>query len=149
MVLPAAQKHQSVVAQSVAAVKAAGLAVPAQEKRLRSMTERIEHLLTAIDDLAHAFEKTEAHHGAVRDHALAFRHDVVPGVARLRESCDILETMVDDSLWPLPKYRELLFFSSSRSGSRRPQPTLRSRHRTLGAPAGRRYTPRRAVASPR
>jgi glutamine synthetase len=109
MVLPAAQKHQAVVAQSVAAVKSAGLAVPAQEKRLRSMTERIEHLLNAIDDLALAFEKTEAHHGAVRDHALAFRHDVVPAVARLRESCDILETMVDDSLWPLPKYRELLF----------------------------------------
>jgi len=27
----------------------------------------------------------------------------------LREQADLLETVVDDALWPLPKYRELLF----------------------------------------
>jgi glutamine synthetase type III len=73
------------------------------------MTERIEQLLSAIDELAPAIEETEAHHRAVRSHAFVFRHDVVPAVARLCESCDSLEAMLDDALGPLPEYRELQF----------------------------------------
>ena len=30
-------------------------------------------------------------------------------MTKVRETADQLETMVDDSLWPLPKYREMLF----------------------------------------
>jgi glutamine synthetase len=32
-------------------------------------------------------------------------------MADLRSHADRLETLVDDDLWPLPKYRELLFLS--------------------------------------
>jgi glutamine synthetase len=28
----------------------------------------------------------------------------------VRESADDLEMLIDDEMWPLPKYRELLFF---------------------------------------
>ena len=34
---------------------------------------------------------------------------MVPAIARLREVVDALEVLVDDELWPLPKYREMLF----------------------------------------
>ena len=30
-------------------------------------------------------------------------------IATIGPACDDLETMVDDELWPLPKYREMLF----------------------------------------
>jgi glutamine synthetase len=30
-------------------------------------------------------------------------------MAELRESCDRLERVIADELWPLPKYREMLF----------------------------------------
>jgi glutamine synthetase len=30
-------------------------------------------------------------------------------MARIRETVDALESMVADDLWPLPKYREMLF----------------------------------------
>ena len=30
-------------------------------------------------------------------------------MAAVRAQADLLETLVDDDLWPLPKYRELLF----------------------------------------
>ena len=43
------------------------------------------------------------------DEAHAFVNDVIPAQARLREIADELETVVADDLWPLPKYRELLF----------------------------------------
>ncbi len=34
---------------------------------------------------------------------------VIPFFDKIRYNCDKLETMVDDNLWPLTKYRELLF----------------------------------------
>ena len=36
-------------------------------------------------------------------------NDVIPAQLALREVADELETLVDDGLWPMPKYRELLF----------------------------------------
>ena len=41
--------------------------------------------------------------------ARVFCDEVIPAQSVLREVADELETLVDDELWPLPKYRELLF----------------------------------------
>ena len=41
--------------------------------------------------------------------AQAYSKKVKPYFAQIRMHCDKLETMVDDNLWPLTKYRELLF----------------------------------------
>ena len=44
-----------------------------------------------------------------REKAIAF-HDKITGyLDRIREHVDALEMIVDDEMWPLPKYRELLF----------------------------------------
>ncbi|MGE3174456.1 MAG: glutamine synthetase III [Planctomycetota bacterium] len=109
MVLPAAQKHQSLVAQSLMAAKGAGVAVDAQQRRLANMSALIEQLVARIDDLGAEFEHAEHHEGSPREHAAMYRDKVVSSMNRLRETADALEAMVDDDLWPLPKYRELLF----------------------------------------
>ncbi len=109
MVLPAAQKHQLLVAQSVTAAKTAGMRVDGQQKRLEAMSGLIEQVVARIDDLSAQFEHAEHHTGSPQDHAKAYRDKVVAGMVRLRESIDALEVMVDDDLWPLPKYREMLF----------------------------------------
>jgi len=41
--------------------------------------------------------------------ALAYDHKVRPYLSTIRRHVDKLELLVDDQLWPLPKYRELLF----------------------------------------
>ena len=41
--------------------------------------------------------------------AVAYRDTVLPCFADIRSHVDKLELLVDDNLWPLPKYRELLF----------------------------------------
>lgn len=41
--------------------------------------------------------------------AKAYNTKVKPLFSQIRYHCDKLETMVDDNLWPLTKYRELLF----------------------------------------
>jgi glutamine synthetase len=33
----------------------------------------------------------------------------MPLIGSLREAVDVLETLVDDDLWPLPTYQEMLF----------------------------------------
>jgi glutamine synthetase len=42
--------------------------------------------------------------------AYAYSTQVMDAMSRVRASADQLEMLVDDALWPLPKYRELLFF---------------------------------------
>ena len=109
MILPAAQKTQRDVAESLAAAKAHGLDVAKQAERLRDMTARVEAFVACIDQLAESFERAENPTGSPQWHAKLYRDEVVPAMARLRELADLLETMVDDAYWPLPKYRELLF----------------------------------------
>ena len=41
--------------------------------------------------------------------AIAYHDTVEPKLDTIRYQIDKLELIVDDSLWPLPKYRELLF----------------------------------------
>jgi glutamine synthetase len=77
-----------------------------------SVCERVsglaDTLVDAIAALGHA--QHEAHEaGTVQDEARAFVTSVIPAQAGLREVVDELETIVADDLWPLPKYRELLF----------------------------------------
>jgi glutamine synthetase len=67
-----------------------------------------DSLVDAVDALEHA--QHEAHEaGSVKAEATAFASEVIPAQARLRVVVDELETLVADDLWPLPKYRELLF----------------------------------------
>ena len=44
-----------------------------------------------------------------RDKAIAYHDTVVPRMDVIRRHIDKLELMVDNEMWPLPKYRELLF----------------------------------------
>ena len=67
-----------------------------------------DRLVEAIDALEHA--QHAAHEaGSVQKEARAFVDHVIPAQDVLREVADELETLVADDLWPLPKYRELLF----------------------------------------
>ena len=44
-----------------------------------------------------------------RDKAIAYSLNVAPHLETIRRHIDKLELMVDNEMWPLPKYRELLF----------------------------------------
>ena len=46
----------------------------------------------------------------IHQKALAYNKTVFPYMEKIRRSADKLEMIIDDELWPLPKYRELLFF---------------------------------------
>jgi glutamine synthetase len=42
-------------------------------------------------------------------HAKYYQSEVIRAMHEVRANADELETMIDDELWPLPKYREMLY----------------------------------------
>jgi glutamine synthetase len=73
-----------------------------------TIASQLDQLVDAIHALEHA--QHAAHEaGSVHAEAKAFHDSVIPAQAAVRAAADELETLVADDLWPLPKYRELLF----------------------------------------
>jgi glutamine synthetase len=106
-ILPAALEYQKQIAESVAAVKAAGGRTAEGKKLLDKMTKLTDTLKQRVDKLAHALEH-EGNGNAVR-HAKHFRDVVIPAMTALRETGDELELMIPHETWPLATYREMLF----------------------------------------
>jgi glutamine synthetase len=79
---------------------------------IASVCERVSGLADSLVDAIAALEHAQhnAHEAdSVPAEAKAFATKVIPAQEALREVVDELETLVADDLWPLPKYRELLF----------------------------------------
>jgi glutamine synthetase len=110
-ILPAAFAAQDQVSRAITHAHTAskGIDLASQERLLATIASRITNLLGAIDVLQTSSDEAERQHGGPREHAMFLRDKVVPAVQRVREAVDALELVVDDELWPLPKYRELLF----------------------------------------
>jgi glutamine synthetase len=100
MILPAAVKY-------LGQLGAAG-----DSKGVEHMASTVAALTDQLVDAIHALEHAQhaAHEaGSVHAEAKAFKEQVIPAQEALRGVADELETLVADDLWPLPKYRELLF----------------------------------------
>ena len=79
---------------------------------INAICERVSGLADSLVDAIHTLEHAqhEAHEaGSVQAEAKAFATAVIPAQEALRGVVDELETVIADDLWPLPKYRELLF----------------------------------------
>ena len=113
-VLPAAKRYQTMLLQNVLAVKQVFSAdeTASLNEMDYSIIRQIEHHSGAI--LEGVEQMTEARHKAnrqpdERSKAIAYHDNVLPIMAEIREHVDALELIVDDEMWTLPKYRELLF----------------------------------------
>ena len=112
MVLPAAFKHQAMLAPSVkmlTEIIGSKPAVEAQVAELENLAQLIADLkgaLTGLDAAVAAAESDDIEHKAD-----VLAHQVMPAFDAIREACDKIESVVDDALWPLPKYREMLFLN--------------------------------------
>ena len=113
-VLPAAKRYQTMLLQNVLAVKQVFSAdeTASLNEMDYNIIKQLEHHSGAI--YAGVEAMTEARHKAnrqpdERSKAIAYHDTVLPLMADIREHADALELIVDDELWTLPKYRELLF----------------------------------------
>ena len=76
---------------------------------LKQISQYINNISLDVEALVEARKKANR----IEDIALrakVYSHEVKDMMDKIRDSADRLEMLIDDELWPLPKYRELLFF---------------------------------------
>ncbi len=113
-IIPVATRYQSLLLKNVEHMtevfpKEKALQLSGRNiKRIEEIAERTRAIETGVEELVNArrlANKTRDEHRK----AIAYHDTVAPKLDEIRRQIDKLELIVDDSLWPLPKYRELLF----------------------------------------
>lgn len=113
-ILPAAKRYQTMLLQNVLSVKQV---FPEEEvSKLNEqdyiIIRRIEKHVAAIIEKVEQMKNARKHANHIdnqRDRAIAYHDNVMPLMEQIRDHVDHLELVVDDELWTLPKYREMLF----------------------------------------
>ncbi|MDY5813070.1 MAG: glutamine synthetase III [Bacteroides sp.] len=75
---------------------------------VRNISRRVTAIKTLVHDMIEE-RKVANHLGSHKDKAFAYEDRVRPYLELIRDHIDHLEMEIDDEIWPLPKYRELLF----------------------------------------
>lgn len=111
MIIPAAISYQNTLIENAKGLKELGLSGDALATPLAIINKLSEHLnvvKTSIDAMLEQRKKVNAIEES-REKAIAYDEKVKSYFDTIRYHCDKLEQIVDDSVWPLPKFRELLF----------------------------------------
>ena len=84
-------------------------AMSADRKDLvREISRRVTSIKMQVAAMTEA-RRVANHMENVKDRAYAYEETVRPYLESIREHIDHLEMEIDDEMWPLPKYRELMF----------------------------------------
>ncbi len=75
---------------------------------IREISERTAYIKDHVDVMVEARKVANKIEGE-RAKAVAYHDTIAPMLEQIRYHIDKLELIVDDQMWPLPKYRELLF----------------------------------------
>ena len=106
--LPAFIKYTKTLADTVNAVKAAGVDASVQTETLKEVSALMAETKVALDNLV----KTTAEAAAKEEgevQATYYHTEVVPAMDALRAPVDKLEMIVDKEAWPMPSYGDLIF----------------------------------------
>ena len=113
-IIPVAIRYQNILLENVRSLKE--IYGSADFKKIaKSQLDLIECIsddissaeayVDQLDELEMKISKMEMG----RDAAVAYHDEIAPMLEKIRKHVDSLEMTVDDQMWPLPKYRELLF----------------------------------------
>ena len=113
-IIPVATKYQNMLLDNVYKIKSLfphekGEKIAAQDMTMiEKMAEHMQFIKDKVQEMIEA-RKVANKIESQREKAIAYHDTVVPYLESIRYHIDKLELMVDDEMWPLPKYRELLF----------------------------------------
>jgi len=113
-ILPAATRYQSVLLDNVYKIKELFSGDKADKiarqdmNGIEQMADHMAFIRSEVEKMVDARRKANRI-TAEREKAIAYHDTVVPCMESIRYHIDKLELMVDNEIWPLPKYRELLF----------------------------------------
>ena len=113
-IIPIATHYQSMLVKNVLNMRNIFSAEKAEKlserniKLIEEIADRTQTIERGVEELVNARKvanKIESEH----DKAIAYHDTVAPKMEDIRYQIDKLELIVEDDLWTLPKYRELLF----------------------------------------
>ena len=79
-----------------------------QLNSIKEISDHVAGIKEGVEEMVEARKKANAMEDGI-EKAKAYRDTVLARFEGIRRHVDKLELLVDDNLWPLPKYRELLF----------------------------------------
>ena len=113
-IIPVCTRYQSQLIKNVERMKSIFPAEKAEKLSARNMklieeiAERTDKIEKNVEELVEA-RKVANKIESEREKAIAYHDTVEPKMEIIRREIDKLELIVEDDLWTLPKYRELLF----------------------------------------
>ncbi len=114
-IIPTALRYQNVLITNVKGIKdiygdAIYLTLAKEQMSIiKNISGHIDSLNTCITEMTDARKK--ANKMALIPKSKSYCKEVLPYLNKIRRHCDKLELLIEDELWPLPKYRELLFIN--------------------------------------
>ncbi len=113
-IVPVATRYQSILVENVAKLHSIFQAEKAEEltacdkMAIEKLSKHIAEIRKDVQDMVNARKDANRIENE-REKAIAYHDNVVPKMETIRYHIDKLELMVDNEMWPLPKYREMLF----------------------------------------
>ena len=113
-VIPAAVRYQNILIENVKGMKdifgdSFKDVCSSEIKTLQKISGYINNISADVEALVEARRQANKIED-IAQRAKVYSHEVKDMMDRVRYSADHLEMIVDDEMWPMPKYRELLFF---------------------------------------
>ncbi len=107
MVMPAASRYLGMLSKTIVAGKKAGIST-------KGVKQVADHMAAYIDELQHALgnlidANKDLGGDSAHEKAHHMLHKVIPAMNKVRHATDRLERITAGDLWPLPKYRDILF----------------------------------------
>ncbi len=109
-IVPPALMYQTRLATNAEALKAVGVKADGYASQMEMITEISGHvtaIVTQVNDMIESRKKANKIEN-IREKAVAYCDKVRPYFDTIRVHIDKLEMIVDDELWPMAKYRELV-----------------------------------------
>jgi len=113
-IIPTAIRYQNMLIENVKGLKEvldAKTYVKLSNIQIHTIKEISEHISGIKSNVAMMLDERKKANKmeSAKEKALAYSNNVTPYLDVIRRHVDKLELLVDDELWPMPKYRELLF----------------------------------------
>mgnify|MGYP001024609960 FL=1 len=112
-IIPVATRYQSTLVENLVKLRELlgerGSQIGAGDlEAIEKISTHIDVIRKTVHEMVEARKKANAITDE-REKAVAYHDNVVPAMETIRYHIDKLELLVDNEMWPLPKYRELLF----------------------------------------
>lgn len=113
-IIPVASRYQNILLEKVGRMSMlfSSEKLHALARYDREMIERLSTHISEIQNIVEQLSNARKKANKIRNEkekAMAYHDTVLPLFDKIRYHIDKLELYIDDEMWPLPKYRELLF----------------------------------------